>query len=147
MPRAPGFDRVRTILETLALPGVEEGTSYGTPAFKVKKKFLLRLREPDVLVLVCPIEEKEFLIENQPDIYFETDHYKGWPAVLIRLSKIGDAELAHRLKIAWRMRAPAKLAAAVDGAAEAAAPRRPPSSARPRPPRPSRAGATRRSRP
>jgi hypothetical protein len=59
-----------------------------------------------VLVLMCPIEEKEFLIEFRPEIYFETDHYKGWPAVLIRLSRISDAELKARLAIAWGMQAP-----------------------------------------
>ena len=41
-----------------------------------------------------------------PRIYFETDHYKGWPAVLVRLSKIDDRELRHRLERAWRHRAP-----------------------------------------
>jgi hypothetical protein len=44
-----------------------------------------------------------------PGIYYETDHYKGWPAVLVRLSEITDQELAHRLTIAWRDRAGKRL--------------------------------------
>ncbi len=83
------------------LPAIEETTSYGTPSMKVKGKFLLRIREPNILVLMCSLEEKEFLIQNTPKIYFETDHYKGWPAVLIRSSKIKDGELAHRIATAW----------------------------------------------
>lgn len=108
------FKRVAKVAAATKLPGLEEGTSYGTPSMKVKGKFLLRVREPDVLVLMCTLEEKELLIEANPAVYFETDHYKGWPAILIRLSKIGDAELKHRLAIAWRLQAPKKLIAAVD---------------------------------
>ncbi|MCE9522505.1 MAG: hypothetical protein K8S25_08760, partial [Alphaproteobacteria bacterium] len=51
--------------------------------------------------------------------YFETDHYKGYPAILIRLSKIDDAELRHRLAAAWRLQAPKKLLATVDGVRDA----------------------------
>jgi hypothetical protein len=50
------------------------------------------------------------LMEAAPEIYFETDHYVGWPAVLVRRS-IGDAELAHRLEQAWHLQAPKKLKA------------------------------------
>jgi hypothetical protein len=59
-------------------------------------------------------------MQNNPDVYFETDHYKGWPAVLIRLSKIGDEELTHRLQIAWRRQAPKRLLATLDAPLERA---------------------------
>ena len=49
-------------------------------------------------------------MEAAPGIYFETDHYKGWPAVLVRLAAISDAELSQRLGEAWRHRAPKRLA-------------------------------------
>lgn len=107
--------RVKTLIAAAKLPGVEEAMSYGSPSLKVMGKFLTRVREPDVLVVMCALEEKEFLMQNNPDVYYETDHYKGWPAVLIRLSKIGDDELKHRLEIAWRRQAPKKLLAAVEG--------------------------------
>lgn len=105
------FSRVKAAAKATKLPAIEETTSYGTPSMKVKGKFLLRLREPDILVLMCSLEEKEVLMQNAPRIYFETDHYKGWPAVLIRLSKIKDAELSHRIAVAWRLQAPKKLQA------------------------------------
>ena len=109
------FKRVLRVAKTTKLPEIDDTTSYGTPSLKVKGKFLLRVREPDVLVLMCSLEEKEFLIQNNGAVYFETDHYKGYPAVLIRLSKIDDDELKHRLQIAWRMQAPKKVQAMVDG--------------------------------
>jgi hypothetical protein len=122
-PKAPAsrdlaadFKRVVKLAKATKLPGLEEASSYGTPSMKVKGKFLLRIREPDVVVLMCSLEEKELLIQQLPKIYFEMDHYKGWPAVLIRLSKIKDAELAHRIAVAWRMQAPKKLVKDVDDA-------------------------------
>ena len=47
---------------------------------------------------MCPLEEKEMLIDAAPDIYFETDHYRGWPAILVRISEIDPDELRHRLR-------------------------------------------------
>jgi hypothetical protein len=111
----PDFKRVKAAAKATKLPAIEEATSYGTPSMKVKGKFLLRMREPDILVLTCSLEEKEFLMQNAPKIYFETDHYKGWPAVLIRLSKIKDDELVHRIAVAWALQAPKKLLAEVRG--------------------------------
>jgi hypothetical protein len=48
----------------------------------------------DILAVRCPIERKEMLIEAAPDIYFDDDHYRGWPAVLVRLEAVQEAELA-----------------------------------------------------
>lgn len=110
----PSFKRVKVAAKATKLPGIEDATSHGTPSMRVKGKFLLRMREPDILVLMCSLEEKEFLMQNAPKIYFETDHYKGWPAVLIRLSKIKDDELSHRIAIAWHRQAPKKLQAEVE---------------------------------
>jgi hypothetical protein len=105
------FKRVQAAAKATKLPGFEEATSYGTPSLKVKGKFLARVREPDILAIACALEEKEFLMQHAPNIYFETDHYKGWPYVLIRLSKIKDDELAHRVAVAWALHAPKKLQA------------------------------------
>jgi hypothetical protein len=109
------FKRVFALAKATKLPEIEDESSYGTPALKVKGKFMLRVREPGVLVIMCAIEEKEFLMQHNPAVYFETDHYKGWPAVLIRLPKIKDDELKHRIEIAWRRQAPKKVLAMVDG--------------------------------
>ncbi len=112
--------RVKKLIAAAKLPGVEEAPSYGMPSLKVMGKFLARVREPGVLVVMCNLEEKEFLMEMNSDIYFETDHYKGWPAVLVRLPKIDDAELTHRLQVAWRRQAPKKLQKSLEAVPDAA---------------------------
>jgi hypothetical protein len=111
------FARVRAALKAARLPEVEEGVSYGTPAMKVRGKFLMRVKDADTLVFRCSMEDKHFLMEAAPAIYFETDHYKGWPAVLVRLSEADEAELARCLDRAWRLQAPRKLVTGLDAKA------------------------------
>jgi hypothetical protein len=108
------FARICGLTSACGLPGIETGTSYGTPSLRVQKKFLARLKDAGTLVVYCPLEEKEFLKDAAPDIYFETDHYKGWPGILVRLGAIGDDELRHRIEKAWRMRAGKRLISAYD---------------------------------
>ncbi|MDR3688534.1 MAG: MmcQ/YjbR family DNA-binding protein [Fimbriimonas sp.] len=95
------FEPIRKILAQARWPGVEEGLSYGTAALKLKGKLLCRMREPDVLVLRCELDEKEFLIQSAPEIYFETDHYKGYSAILVRLEAIDAEELKERIEKYW----------------------------------------------
>lgn len=104
------FDTVREIV--LALPGAEEGTSYGTPAFRVRKKFLCRLREDgETLVLKVDFDTREVLLQADPAIFFTTPHYDGYPSVLVRLPAIQPEDLREVLETAWRIHAPKKLAA------------------------------------
>jgi hypothetical protein len=109
------FARVRQVALARGLPGIEEGTSYGTPALRVGRKPLVRMKDAETLVFMCAIEAKELLMEAAPDIYYQTDHYKGWPALLIRLAAISDEELGHRIETAWRMQAGRRLVKAWDG--------------------------------
>jgi hypothetical protein len=104
------FERVERLLSQRNLPHVERSTSYGTPSLKVGGKSFVRLKDAETLVLLCPIEQKELLLEVSPEIYFQTDQYAGWPAVLARLEVIGDDELALRLEECWRFKAPKKIA-------------------------------------
>ena len=90
------------------LPDIVETTSYGTPALKVGTKLLARVKDAGTVVLMCPLDEKEMLFEAAPDIYFETDHYKGWPAILVRLHAIPPEELRQRLERIWQRQAPRK---------------------------------------
>lgn len=102
------FDEVRAW--ALALPGVEEGTSYGTPAFRVRGKLLARLREEgDVLVVKVEIDYRDLLIQAAPEIYFTTPHYTGYPAVLVQLPAADAKELRSLLTDAWRAHAPKHL--------------------------------------
>lgn len=96
------------------LPEVAASTSYGTPSLVVRGKFMMRMKDAETIVVRCPIEDKELLLGAAPDIYFETDHYKGWPAILLRLVNIGAEELRHRLEQAWRMQAPKRLVQAYE---------------------------------
>jgi hypothetical protein len=96
------FDDVRKM--ALAWPEVEVGTSYGTPALKVRKKLLARLREDgDSLVMLgVPQDERDMLVESQPKVFYFTDHYRDYPTVLIRLSKAKPAAVEPLLRRRWR---------------------------------------------
>lgn len=102
----------------LTLPGVEEGTSYGTPALKVKGKLIVRLWEDgETLVLRMNIFERPYLLEAEPEVFFITDHYRDYPCVLARLPKITESRLREAVIDAWRYVAPPKMVAAYDEAA------------------------------
>jgi hypothetical protein len=113
---AVSFDEVRTM--AMALPEVHEGTSYGTPAFYVRKKFFLRLKEDgETIVLRINPFERDYLLQAEPDAFYVTDHYRDYPAVLARLPVVTPDRLRERIADAWRMMAPRKLAEAYDRAA------------------------------
>ena len=86
----------------LALKGVATGTSYGYPSFMLHQKFFARFRDDDtVLVLqLGSIDDRDVLMQMDPKAIF-TDHYKSYPAVLIRLADITSARLAETLQVAW----------------------------------------------
>jgi hypothetical protein len=108
------FETVRRL--ALRLPGVEEGTSYGTPALKVRGKFLLRLREDgETVALRLGFDEREMLMKADPEAFFLTDHYRNYPAVLIRLAAVDPDLLREVLEQAWRRLAPKRLVAEYDG--------------------------------
>ena len=108
------FDTVRRL--ALALPGVEEGTSYGTPAFRVRGKLFARLHDSgDSLVVRIDLDERDDLLGAKPEAFHVTDHYLGHPWVLARLSAVRRDELGDLLEQAWRKVAPRRLAASLDG--------------------------------
>ncbi len=102
------FERVRVCAEAAGLADVEVSTSYGTPALKRRGKLMARMKDKDAdtLVLMSTLGDKDLMMASAPHIYFETDHYKGYPALLVRLAAIDDAELTVRLEQAWRLAAP-----------------------------------------
>ena len=78
----------------LSFPGVEEGTSYGTPAFKLGKKLLVRLHQDGAsLVLKVGDATRDHLLQADPDTFFITDHYRGHPYVLAHLDRLSAADL------------------------------------------------------
>jgi len=104
-------ERLQRLVAQARLPEVEPGTHYGLPAFKVGGKAFATVKNNETIVLALPIDRKEQLMEMAPEIYFQTDHYVGWPALPLRIAMIGDEELEMRLIEAWRYRAPKKLLA------------------------------------
>jgi hypothetical protein len=96
------FDDIRKI--ALVWPEVEDGTSYGTPALRVRKKLLARLREDgDSLVMPgVPRDERDMLVERAPKVFYFTDHYREYPMVLIRLSKAKRGTVEPLLRRQWR---------------------------------------------
>jgi len=104
--RGVTLDDVREI--ALSMPEVTETTAYGMPAFKAGgKRFAGQpVARPDVhpnsLGVHLPFEERDRLIASRPDVYYLTDHYAPYPAVLARLSNLRRSELRELLAAAWR---------------------------------------------
>jgi hypothetical protein len=97
----------------LALPGVVEGTSYKTPAFRIAGRYFFRLREDgDSLAVKIDFDTRDALLRANPRAFFITDHYRGWPAMCVRLSTVRQPELKALLEESWRYVAPKRLAAA-----------------------------------
>jgi hypothetical protein len=106
----PGVTFATASKMALALPGVEAGLSWGTPGFKVKGRFLARLKEDgESLVLRIGFLEREQLMAAAPQVFYITDHYQSYPAVLIRLPKVRKDVLRRVLKEAWSAVAPESL--------------------------------------
>ncbi|HRD26855.1 MAG TPA: MmcQ/YjbR family DNA-binding protein [Caulobacter sp.] len=115
-------DQVRAF--ALALPEVEDKSTSGHLAFAVAGKgfawsWMERARvgarrQPRLDVLAVRAEEKEMIVEADPSAFVCDDHYRGFPAVLVRLDRIAEGDLAALLAVAWRCQAPRALIRAVD---------------------------------
>ena len=88
----------------LSLENVVEGTSYGDPAYLVNGRFLARFRDDDtVLVLqIASIDDRDVLMQMNPDAFFFTEHYRNYPDVLIRLAKAPAALFRDVVTAAWK---------------------------------------------
>ena len=99
------FETVRRI--GIALPGVEEGTTYGMPALKIRGKLLAMLpanrsvESNSIVVRVNP-EQRDELLATDPQVYYLTEHYEGYDYVLVRLSRIGSEALQGLLAMAHK---------------------------------------------
>ncbi|MFZ1005627.1 MAG: MmcQ/YjbR family DNA-binding protein [Candidatus Sulfotelmatobacter sp.] len=106
MPRSTiDFNTVRDI--ALALPGVVESTAYGFPALKVQGKLLAcvpasRSAEPSSLVVRVDLDDRAELLEADRAVYYVTDHYAGYTAVLVRLSRVNPDALRDLLGMAYK---------------------------------------------
>jgi hypothetical protein len=101
-------DEVHALI--MSFPEVEEGTSYGKPAYKAFGKFFTRLRIVDDSLVLGQIgfDERDFLLEVDPDTFHYTDHYKSFPFVLARIANIEPDQAKGFLMRQWRKNAPRK---------------------------------------
>ncbi|MBS1661430.1 MAG: MmcQ/YjbR family DNA-binding protein [Bacteroidetes bacterium] len=104
----PHWTTIQNLMTELNFPSTEESTSYGTPSFKVKTKFLCRLKE-DGETLVIHSDDRDEWLADDPNIFFVTDHYRNYPYVLVHLKKIGKKKLKQLLTKSWKEIAPERL--------------------------------------
>jgi len=88
MDQSITWDTVRDI--GLRLPNVEDGISYGAPALKMHgKELIVRWREDlNAIVVKTTFDERKGLMDEDPDVYFITDHYLNYEWVLINLAQV-----------------------------------------------------------
>ncbi|HEY8003563.1 MAG TPA: MmcQ/YjbR family DNA-binding protein [Phenylobacterium sp.] len=98
----------------MAFPGAEKGMSYGRPSYKLNGKFFTRLRreEDSVVLLEVSFDEREMLIEAEPQTFHFTAHYKDYPSVLARIATLHPGSFRNFLD--RRFRKIAKKAAVKD---------------------------------
>ncbi len=117
------WDDVRRI--ALSLPETTEQPMHGLPSWRVRKKLFvwerpLRASELEALGEAAPsgpilgarvehLVAKEALLADDPEIYFTTPHFDGYPSVLVRLERIAVGELEELVIEAWLTRAPKRL--------------------------------------
>jgi len=107
-PRSvPIWKTVRELAK--ALPGAEESTSYGTPAFKVHGKLFVRVHDrEEALVVGVEMADRALRLKADPETCYLTDHYLNAPWILVRWT-VSQSDLAELLEEAWRRVAPPDL--------------------------------------
>jgi uncharacterized protein YeaO (DUF488 family) len=111
--RGVTWEQVRAL--ALSFPGVAEGSSYGEPAFLLDGKFFSRFNEKEQGLVVHAEEAlRDALLAGKPDVYFTTDHYRNYPAVLARLPLLDHSELAALYEARFRASAKRKRVAELD---------------------------------
>ena len=120
----PTFDDVRRV--ALALPEATETVSRGHAQWRVKDKNFVWERPlrrsdlealgdsaPEGPILGARVEHelaKQALIADDPNVFFTTPHFDGYPAILVQLDNIGLDDLREVIVEAWLVRAPKRLA-------------------------------------
>jgi hypothetical protein len=72
---------------------------------------MARERDGGGLGVRVDADEKQLILDSNPDVYFASPHYRGYPGIQIRLEQIEPDELYERLEDAWLIQAPKRLAA------------------------------------
>lgn len=113
--RRADWGRLKALALGLNLPNVVETTSWGQPTLKAHGKLWVWWSpHEDAPVFKVPFEEREVLIEAEPDTFFYTPHYKNHPLILARPEKLDlDWARANLIRV-WRAQAPKRVLKAYD---------------------------------
>ena len=102
--RLDSWDEV--VAFALTLPDTYMESFYGTPCPKVNKKaFVSPGREADSFHVMSPHDEKAVLLETDPDTFWQTPHYEGWPGLLVRYGSSDPERIRTVITRAWWDRA------------------------------------------
>ncbi len=123
MPAAITKAYERFLRIAMSLPGTELSTSYGTPSVKVRGRIMSRWRTEaeGSLAIRCDFLDRQILLQANPEVFFLTDHYRGYPMILMRMEKASGRTMADVVDRAWRLVAPVALVRERDGAPRSAA--------------------------
>lgn len=95
------FEALRDII--LRYPDTEETTSWDARSFKVNGKAMLFWNPThDAPVFKVPFEERDFLLEVDPDTFFTTDHHRPWPLILARPDRVDIGWVEANIDRVWR---------------------------------------------
>lgn len=98
--------RDQMFASALEQPGAQDSTLHGGRCVRVRGHWIVNeSREPDALALALDLETLAFLMETEPQTYFQTPHFQGWPAVLVRYEAADDDRLREQIEKAWARRA------------------------------------------
>ncbi|OJU20000.1 MULTISPECIES: MmcQ/YjbR family DNA-binding protein [unclassified Sphingomonas] len=99
-------DWAEVVAFACALPDVAMAPFYGTPCPKVNgKAFVSPGREPDSFHVMAPHEEKAVLLDTEPETFWQTPHYEGWPGLLVRYGAADEERVRNVIRRAWWDRA------------------------------------------
>ena len=105
--RAITFDEIKAIAESLALPGVTQASSWGQPCLKVNGKiWFFWSPSEEAPVFKVSFDERDMLVEADPDTFFFTPHYKAHKLILARPDRIDREWIRANLIRTWRELAP-----------------------------------------
>jgi hypothetical protein len=86
-----------------SLPGVTASSDARGIALKLKGQLVACTAinpsaDPNSLMVCIDFPARDVLLEQQPDVYYITSHYRGYASVLVRLARVGRSELRNLLE-------------------------------------------------
>jgi hypothetical protein len=105
--RQADWNSLKKLALDLTLPGVSEETTWGQPCLKAHGKLWVWWSPmEDVPVFKVSLEEREIMVEAEPEMFFFTPHYRSHPLVLVRPEVLDLAWARGNLIRVWRAQAP-----------------------------------------